>query len=54
MSAYATQFPALSFGGRGMLADPEIHRYEVSWELGAGADAHSGGGVSARVEEQTL
>jgi LmbE family N-acetylglucosaminyl deacetylase len=33
MSAYATQFPALSFGGRGMLADPEIHRYEVGWEI---------------------
>ncbi len=33
MSAYATQFPSLSYGGREMLADPEIHRYEVRWEL---------------------
>jgi LmbE family N-acetylglucosaminyl deacetylase len=33
MSTYATQFPALSFGGREMLADPEIHRYEVCWDL---------------------
>jgi LmbE family N-acetylglucosaminyl deacetylase len=43
MSTYATQFPALSFGGRDMLADPEIHRFEVRWELGprhAPAGAH--------------
>jgi LmbE family N-acetylglucosaminyl deacetylase len=33
MSRYETQFSALSFGGREMLADPEIHRYEVSWEM---------------------
>jgi hypothetical protein len=33
MSTYATQWSALSFGGRDMLADPEIHRFEVFWEL---------------------
>ena len=30
---YETQLPALSYGARGRLADPEIHRYEVFWEL---------------------
>jgi hypothetical protein len=50
MSTYATQWPALSFGGRDMLADPEIHRYEVRWELGA-QDERSGPGARAeRVE----
>jgi hypothetical protein len=34
MTAYATQLPALSFGGRDLMADPEIHRFEVRWELG--------------------
>jgi LmbE family N-acetylglucosaminyl deacetylase len=33
MSTYATQWSALSYGGREMLADPEIHRYEVSWQV---------------------
>jgi hypothetical protein len=33
MSTYDTQWGALSFGGRELLADPEIHRYEVSWEV---------------------
>jgi LmbE family N-acetylglucosaminyl deacetylase len=33
MRCYATQFPALDYGARGLLADPEIHRYEVRWEL---------------------
>jgi hypothetical protein len=33
MSTYTTQFSALSYGGRAMLADPEIHRFEVGWEL---------------------
>lgn len=31
---YRSQLPALSAGARGLLEDPEIHRYEVSWELG--------------------
>ena len=35
MRCYATQMPALSYGGRGLLEDPEIHRYEVFWDLPA-------------------
>jgi len=35
MRCYATQLPALSYGARGLLEDPEIHRYEVSWRLQA-------------------
>ncbi len=31
---YRSQLPALSAGARGLLEDPEIHRYEVLWELG--------------------
>jgi hypothetical protein len=44
MSCYGTQFPCLSYGARGLLSDPEIHRFEVRWELtrdGAGGDAQS-------------
>ena len=37
MRCYATQMPALSYGGRGLLEDPEIHRYEVFWDLAPGA-----------------
>jgi LmbE family N-acetylglucosaminyl deacetylase len=33
MRCYETQLPALGYGGRGLLEDPEIHRYEVAWEL---------------------
>ena len=33
MSCYATQLPALEYGGRPFLADPEIHRFELRWEL---------------------
>jgi LmbE family N-acetylglucosaminyl deacetylase len=33
LDSYATQMPALSYGGRDLLADPEIHRYEVFWDL---------------------
>lgn len=33
MRAYRTQFAGLDYGARGLLADPEIHRYEVRWEL---------------------
>jgi len=33
MKCYATQFPCLNYGARTLLTDPEIHRYEVSWEL---------------------
>ena len=36
MRCYETQLPALGYGGRGLLEDPEIHRYEVSWELQRG------------------
>lgn len=36
MRCYATQLPALSYGARGLLEDPEINRYEVSWRLRAG------------------
>jgi hypothetical protein len=35
MRCYATQLPALDYGARGLLADPEIHRFEVRWELRA-------------------
>jgi hypothetical protein len=33
MRCYATQLPALEYGARGLLADAEIHRDEVRWEL---------------------
>ncbi|HXB15532.1 MAG TPA: hypothetical protein VNV44_07280 [Solirubrobacteraceae bacterium] len=33
MRSYRTQLPALSYGARGLIEDPEIHRYEVFWEL---------------------
>jgi LmbE family N-acetylglucosaminyl deacetylase len=33
MSCYATQMPCLDYGASGVLADPAIHRFEVSWEL---------------------
>ena len=33
MRCYETQFACLDYGARGLLADPEIHRFEVSWEL---------------------
>ncbi len=36
MRSYATQLPALQYGGRGLLEDPEIHRYEVRWGLRTG------------------
>jgi LmbE family N-acetylglucosaminyl deacetylase len=35
LRCYATQFSAIEYGARGLLSDPEIHRYEVSWELRA-------------------
>jgi len=49
MRSYRTQFPALDYGARGLLCDPAIHAFEVSWELeapggsphGAAAGAHS-------------
>lgn len=37
MLCYRTQFPCLDYGARRLLADPEIHRYEVGWELVAPA-----------------
>jgi len=33
MRRYRTQLPALEYGGRGLLSDPEIHGHEVRWEL---------------------
>ncbi|HEY4451166.1 MAG TPA: PIG-L family deacetylase [Solirubrobacteraceae bacterium] len=39
MRCYATQLPCLEYGARQLLADPEIHRFEVHWELLAGARA---------------
>lgn len=33
LRCYETQMPALSYGGRDLLADPEVHRYEVFWDL---------------------
>jgi hypothetical protein len=36
MRCYVTQLPALDYGARGLLSDPEIHRYEVRWDLGRG------------------
>jgi LmbE family N-acetylglucosaminyl deacetylase len=33
MRAYRTQFPALNGGAAGVLEEPAIHRFEVSWEL---------------------
>jgi hypothetical protein len=33
MSCYETQLPCLDYGASGLLADPAIHRFEVSWEL---------------------
>jgi hypothetical protein len=35
MRAYRTQFSCLDFGAGRLLSDPEIHRYEVSWDLDA-------------------
>ena len=37
MRTYATQYAALGYGARGLLDDPEIHRYEVFWDLGSDA-----------------
>ncbi len=34
MRCYETQFPGLDFGAGRLLSDPEIHRFEVCWELG--------------------
>jgi LmbE family N-acetylglucosaminyl deacetylase len=42
MRCYETQFPALSYGARGLLSDRAIHGFEVSWDLaepGSEADA---------------
>jgi hypothetical protein len=37
MEAYATQFPAMDGGAKRMLSDPEVHRFELRWDLAAGA-----------------
>ena len=34
MRCYETQFPGLDYGAGRLLSDPEIHRFEVCWELG--------------------
>jgi LmbE family N-acetylglucosaminyl deacetylase len=33
LRCYRTQLPSLDFGAGRVLSDPEIHRFEVSWEL---------------------
>jgi hypothetical protein len=33
MMSYRTQFPCLNYGARSLLTDPEIHRFEVRWDL---------------------
>ncbi|MGA2163688.1 MAG: PIG-L family deacetylase [Solirubrobacteraceae bacterium] len=33
MRSYETQLPGLDYGAGRLLSDPEIHRFEVSWEL---------------------
>ncbi len=33
MACYETQLPCLDYAASGVLADPAIHRFEVSWEL---------------------
>lgn len=37
MRCYRTQFAGLDYGARGLLSDPAIHGFEVSWELGVRA-----------------
>ncbi|HWD11471.1 MAG TPA: PIG-L family deacetylase [Solirubrobacteraceae bacterium] len=39
MRCYATQLPCLEYGARQLLADPEIHRFEVRWDLPPGMRA---------------
>jgi LmbE family N-acetylglucosaminyl deacetylase len=39
LRCYRTQLPALGYGARGLIEDPEIHRYEVFWDLDPGARA---------------
>jgi LmbE family N-acetylglucosaminyl deacetylase len=33
MRCYETQFACLDYGARGLLSDPQIHGFEVRWEL---------------------
>lgn len=33
MRCYETQYACLDYGARGMLSDPEVHRFEVLWDL---------------------
>ncbi len=33
MRCYETQFPGLDYGAGRLLSDPEVHRFEVRWEL---------------------
>jgi LmbE family N-acetylglucosaminyl deacetylase len=46
MRCYRTQLPALSAGARGLLEDPEIYRYEVSWELPVHTGSRATGGLA--------
>ncbi len=38
MRSYETQFPGLDYGAGRLLSDPEIHRFEVRWELAPTAE----------------
>jgi hypothetical protein len=42
MRCYRTQFACLNYGARGLLSDPEIFAFEVSWEIGNGAAGQVG------------
>jgi LmbE family N-acetylglucosaminyl deacetylase len=50
MRCYTSQFSCLDYGARGLLSDPAIHGFEVSWELGANAAAND---EPQRAEELT-
>jgi LmbE family N-acetylglucosaminyl deacetylase len=47
LRCYETQFPCLNYGGRGLLEDPEIHRFEVHWELATGPGRAAEGAQAA-------
>jgi LmbE family N-acetylglucosaminyl deacetylase len=42
MRCYETQFSGLDYGAGRLLSDPEIHRFEVRWELAPIEDAPAG------------
>jgi LmbE family N-acetylglucosaminyl deacetylase len=41
MRCYRSQFSCLDYGARGLLSDPAIHGFEVSWDVGANARANN-------------